>query len=177
MITHAQVREVEALLPLLATIEDVLRPRLVLLKSRLLQACARQFLASRRRRSVDGGGAAVPDVERPCEAVSLDGRRVHASGVAGLETELGGQLNDYFARIRLCLPDGLWNVRCERAWLRIYDCVTDVYRIHSPREDVPTNNDTAILSSLDRKTVAVDTSPVEFYSDAWGCWTEPMTFF
>ena len=99
------------------------------------------------------------------------------AGVAGLETELGGQLNDYFARIRLCLPDGLWNVRCERAWLRIYDCVTDVYRIHSPREDVPTNNDTAILSSLDRKTVAVDTSPVEFYSDAWGCWTEPMTFF
>ena len=90
---------------------------------------------------------------------------------------LGGQLNDYFARIRLCLPDGMWNVRCERAWLRIYDCVTDVYRIHSPREDVPTNNDTAILSSLDRKTVAVDTSPVEFYSDAWGCWTEPMTFF
>eukprot|EP01049_Picozoa_sp_SAG25_P015744 SAG25_NODE_3321_length_1130_cov_1.251212_2_plen_31_part_01 len=31
MITRAQVREVEALLPLLATIEDVLRPRLVLL--------------------------------------------------------------------------------------------------------------------------------------------------
>ena len=56
------------------------------------------------------------------------GRRTRKplAGVAGLDTELGGQLSDYFARIRCCFPDGLWNVKCERAWLRIYDCVSDV---------------------------------------------------
>ena len=108
------------------------------------------------------------------------------AGVVGLETELGGQLNDYFARIRLCFPDGLWNVRCGRAWLRIYYCVTDVYRVHSPQELEPQSVDdvlasdnaaTTVLSALDRIQAADETAEVEFYSDSWGCWTEPMTFF
>ena len=108
------------------------------------------------------------------------------AGVVGLETVLGGQLNDYFARIRLCFPDGLWKMRCERAWLRIYYCVTDVYRVHSPQELEPQSVDdvlasdnaaTTVLSALDRIQAADETAEVEFYSDSWGCWTEPMTFF
>ena len=111
------------------------------------------------------------------------GRRTRKplAGVAGLETELGGQLSDYFARIRCCFPDGLWNVKCERAWLRIYDCVTDVYRINQhanphqqqKQEGTPGTD----LSALDRKEAANDMAPVEFYSDAWGSWTEPKTFY
>lgn len=95
------------------------------------------------------------------------------AGVSGLEVEIGGQLADYFARIRLCLPDGLWNVGCERAWLRIYYCVSDVYKIRQ-YEDLP---DTSDISIVNRKELEHDISSVSFFSDSLGSWTEPLTFF